>query len=257
MKIFFNEYRESEEASAILFHQFKKAEKNLNLEEPEDSEASKILPDQFPFSLLPLELRVDGVGRYLDAREVASLSAASSAFYAETKNSAYWKNKLIAAGCNQVLLKEAIKSGVIQNYKNLYLAFAHLQREMKKNIDQQWMLCCLSGEPRAIWHAIQHRGLNAETQDIFGNNALHYAAMNGNPEAVIFLRQLGLDPNTTNDSGRDAFAWADISKQPAKAIAATRKALSDPIEELVCASEAAREVASEAETDAAQRMKKK
>lgn len=144
----------------------------------------------------------------LDVKSIVNLSACSSSFYSKTQGIFYWKDKLIAAGCNQGQLEKVIHADVIRNYKKLYrslLCFEYVFR----NIIWAWELYCLSGEPTAIQYAVQQEQLTHNTKGWHGLNALHHAALSGSIEAIRYaIETLKIPANSKADKGANALHYA-------------------------------------------------
>jgi len=144
----------------------------------------------------------------LDAKSVANLSACSFTLYQQTKRIPYWKDKLLAVDCNPDQLSKVIRAKVIENYKKLYRTLLCFEYKFRNRLEA-WELYCLSGEPKAILHAIQHEALIRETIGLSGRNALHYAAWSGSVEAMKYaIDTLKIAPLSTENDDRNALHYA-------------------------------------------------
>lgn len=149
---------------------------------------------------------------FLDDRTMARLATSCKNYYNETGHFIYWKEKLIIAGCNEELLENVISAGVIKNYKNLFLAFNKIPRGLRKDISMPWELYCLSSEIPAIQYAIINEKLTHETQNKHGDNALHFIARNGTPNAMRFVKkELNNNPSRKNKYGLDALLISAVT----------------------------------------------
>ena len=247
-----------------LFYLFITGRTFQEVKEQEKKEENRRIFDRAPDALLDFTL-----APMLDAKSVANLSSCSSSLYKRTTTKlSYWRDKLIAKGCNEEALNKIAHAKVIQNYKKLYRTLLRFEYKFRKRLSA-WELCCLSGEPKAIFHAIQNEGLTRETKGLFGRNALHNAALSGSVEAmkyaidvlkipatsvqnnganalhnaawsgsveaVRFVRRLSyefdlkLEPTVRDVNGHDAFWYADKTARAA----AVKEVLNTPIQKLL------------------------
>lgn len=203
-----------------MLHEVKEEEKTAGKRKILDNTPQGILD----YTLAPL----------LDAKSVAKISACSSALYQKTKRAPYWRDKLIAIGCNREELDKVIHANVISNYKKLYRNLLRFGSQFIKRLNV-WEFFCLSGETIAIIHAVRGEGLTKNVKGLLGRNALHYAALSGSVEAVRFIRRLNherelkLESIVRDTAGHDAFWYADQSPNAAQ----IREVLSLPIEKIL------------------------
>jgi ankyrin repeat protein len=143
----------------------------------------------------------------------------------EIKESSFWQNQLIQAGCDEELIKKIIQTKAIQNYKHLYQVVerynsSSLTLEYNHNIHEVWELLCFSGEPQAIQYAMEHEQLTAETKNKFGETGFHLACRSGfsmGIEASLLLKDSkgnNIDPLIKTKSGNTGFSCACWSGSP-------------------------------------------
>ena len=70
------------------------------------------------------------------------------------------------------------------------------------------MLAAESNHTNCIRYLCSLEGVNVRSQDLFHRSALHWAAHNGNLDAVCELLSAGADVSATTTSGETALHWA-------------------------------------------------
>lgn len=95
---------------------------------------------------------------------------------------------------------EIFHLGIIKNYTNFFRALANLPVSVRTSI-KKWELLCLSGEPQAIYYAMDKENVRPKAADKSYSIALLYAAFSGNQEGVELLISAGCDPHYISNEG--------------------------------------------------------
>ncbi|OGT35187.1 MAG: hypothetical protein A3F11_01925 [Gammaproteobacteria bacterium RIFCSPHIGHO2_12_FULL_37_14] len=123
----------------------------------------------------------------------------------------HWKNEFIAAGCNSALIAKVLKTNRIEHYQQLFRIFTRLPPDIRKGMLYQWELFCLSGEKQSFYYAKQFCGLTQTKRNLLGMNALHYAALSGNPEQIYRALELGIIWNSKSFNQCNILHFAILS----------------------------------------------
>lgn len=83
----------------------------------------------------------------------------------------------------------------------------------------------ISGNPSCIKLSIDKTHLDPQTKNTIEQTALHLAAKNGHEKAIVCLREFGLDPTTKDKKGNDAFWYGEKSEKPEETKLALNKNL--------------------------------
>lgn len=132
---------------------------------------------------LPIEINLI-ITDYLDKKSACHFFSTSNVFFKKGINVYKWREKLLAAGMHRKLfdkiysIKNKCGRPVINNWRNLFMAFASLPPDRRKGFDENddWQILCLTGELRAVYHLID---INHDPNkcDKFGAYAEHYLAI--------------------------------------------------------------------------------
>lgn len=122
----------------------------------------------------------------------------------------YWKDKLIAAGCNDKTVVEVLDTNIIENYQKLYRTLLKLPRCFR-GVLSRFEFYCLSGEFVAISkYIIQCGGYTQRSSSDYC--PVHYVAMSGSVVAMKYIIEvLKLDPTSFDPNGRNVLHYAALS----------------------------------------------
>lgn len=149
--------------------------------------------------------------------------------------------ELVDLGINFAHLNEV--APYISNFNNLYQTAMRLSY-LERVLLSPWQICCLSNEPRAIKYAKEYYGITEHTKDDLnrrpqhffalanrpekiilsmealkttsilrspdykGRTMLHYAALSGNKDVLIYILMLNFNLRDQDYEGRDARHYA-------------------------------------------------
>jgi len=147
-------------------------------------------------------------------KDKARLSCLSRLFNNQPNLFKIWKEKLIAFGCDPILVEKTIKTDAIFDYKNLCNTLLLITLADIKKIAAVWELLCLSGEVNAIHYAMTHEGLEGHTFNQCQENPLHLAAWSGNIAAIQCALQIPtLDRFKLSNMGYHVVDFAILSQR--------------------------------------------
>lgn len=204
------------DGSGLFSHFLKSTKKSLNDKKTKPRNETRKLNSTSSLSKLPGSILEIILAPFLNAQDVAILSASCYAFYIQTKSAHYWKDKLLAIGCGPHVLDEVLLANVIQNYKRLYRVLSKFHYTYRARMKWGlWELFCLSGDPRAIDYAIKKNIITAETRSTDRQSALHLTAASGSLAAIEQVLAIkGMDRFCKTKEDETVLHWAALSDCP-------------------------------------------
>lgn len=148
----------------------------------------------YRLQLYPQAIRTQKIALFLDDKTFMNLFSSCKLFNNEKDKSRVWKEKrasykarytakLLDFNCKQEIVEKVINADVINNYTNLKTTLNCLTGEGAL-IQEPWELYLLSGERKAIEHAIKEAKLTKKTFNKRGFTVLDMAIMSGQVSAI-------------------------------------------------------------------------